>query len=157
MYATTTIQMLLDRANLPPIRELSTRPGVKSVHRVIVYAMDNSLYHSVATLCCMAQQRDIPLEVVYDGLFESHPLHHIINQSAYASFMAALHRAKFDHLTDQPTPKHHRDEICWWVEHATGHLYRRVCVWPQQPMAPYSAIVNAVDAYLQPAIREIRR
>lgn len=157
MYATTTIQTLLDRAELCPIRDLSTRPGVKSVHRVIVYTMDSSLYHSVATLYCAAYQRDITLEVVYEGLFEHRPLQHTITPQAYTSFVAALHRAKFDNLRDQPTPKQHRDQFCWWVEHATGYLYRRVCVWPQQPMLPYSLIVNAVDAYIPQAIREIPR
>lgn len=157
MSATTTIQTLLDHTGLPPIRTLSTRPGIKSVHRVIVYAMDNSLYHSVATMGCAAHQNPIMVEVVYEGLFAHRPLCHPISQQAYDGFVSALHRAGFDELDDQPTPKQHRDEVCWWVEQATGHLYRRVRLWPQQPMAPYSAIVNAIDAYIPPAIREIRR
>lgn len=157
MYATTTIQLLLERTKQPPIITLSTQPGVKSVYRVIVYAMNNSLYHSIATICCHAHMRDITVGVVYDGLFANQPLQHTITTQKLAAFRMALHQAKFETLTDQSPPPSSRDHICWWLEHATGRRHRRVQLWPQHPAMPYSIIVNAIDAHLPQTIREIQR
>lgn len=144
---------LADRMNLTPLMQLAARPDVIDVYRVIVYSMDQKVRNSVATLYHQTRQKH-HLEVVYEGLFEHKPLHHAVDESDYESFVGALRHVKFDSLRDQQDLPLH-NSIFWLLERAAGTYQKGVLFSPQKPEKPYSTLVNAIDAYLPEAIREV--
>jgi len=144
---------LADRMNITTLNRLAARPDVIDVYRVTVYSMNQKVRNSVATLYHQTRQV-YRLEIVYEGLFDHKPLAHPVSTSDYEAFVDALRRVQFDSLSDQQgLPLH--NPIFWLLERAAGTYQKGVLFSPQKPEKPYSTLVNAIDAYLSEAVREV--
>ena len=152
VYHDAAIRSLIERVGVANVRDLCQQPGMQAVYRITVYAVSGRIRHSIATLLVSAQRHK--LEVVYDGLFEHQPLQYSINIAEYDAFVTTLRKARFDVLHDQANLLLSSDSI-WQIERAAGSLHHQVILAPSKPEKPYSLLVNAIDAYLPQAIREI--
>ncbi len=153
-YRTVYFPTLLERTKIPLLKTLAAQPGMKVLYRVIAYYLDGRARHSVATLYGEAGKTDFRLEVVYEGVNQHKPMLHSIRFAHYEALTAAFLRANFDKRVDQEVTIQ-RLHTLWMVERAAGTFHHSVIFTPQQPELPYSIIVNALDAYLSEAIREV--
>jgi len=151
VYHDTAIFALMDRMNVRHIKELGKQPGVQAIHRITAYYIDGRAQHSVATLYCANHAASHRLEVVYDGFLDHHPLIRSIAAENYDAFTTALHKARFDDLSDQSA----FTKTVWSIERSSGTFYRRVVLSPHSSDKPYCQITNAVDFYIPEAVREI--
>ncbi len=154
-YLYASLKEVAERLALPPLKQLALAPGTKAVYRITCYSINGRLHHSVGTLT--AQLGDAPLlTVVYEGLFAHKPLEHRLAASAYERWSATLTQLSFDKLTHQSGLAHCQQSV-WLVEKGVNTFYHSVLLSPERPQPPYSTIINAIDAYLPEAIRDIAR
>lgn len=144
---------IAERAGLPPLVKLARQPGVKTIYRVTVHYDRQRACNSAATLCCWKGRNPV-LEVIYQGRFHHKPITHPITEAHCEAFGSVLQKVNFDHLPDQPQLVLYGIDL-WLVERAAGGFNKSVILSPNRPDVPYSSIVNAVDAYLPEAVREI--
>lgn len=155
-YHAAALRTVVDRTQAPNLKTLAQQPGVRVVHRLVVYYADGLARHIVATLISRTGSDDALLEVVHEGFFDNKARSHRISADHHAAFCAVLTRLNFDQLSDQPDTELERQTL-WLLERASGSFYKSLLLSPHYIEPPYSGIVNAVDAYLPEAIREIRR
>lgn len=148
------LQELIQRLDLPSLREIARQAGIQSALRVTCYYRDGAAFNSCATLRC-PQEGACALEIVREGWLQQRPVLRSIPRASAEKLNAALGRARFDYLDDQSAARTPR--ILWLVERAAGVFYHSVQLSPELPEPSYSAIVNALDAYLPEAIRELPR
>lgn len=148
------LRAIHERTHTPHLRELLTRPGLISLHRITCYYADGRARHSIATL--FQTRPSVWLELVYEGIANHKPLRHDVRADAVERFILVLNQHRFDKLPDQPDIPATTPTI-WQIERAVGGFYHAILLTPHTPVLPYSALVNAIDAYLPESIREIRR
>ncbi|MAU09014.1 MAG: hypothetical protein CL607_04270 [Anaerolineaceae bacterium] len=143
-----------ERTGQSSLRTLLRQPGMHSVHRIICYYGDGSAHNSIATLIHSAQQTT--LDCLYEGLFEQKPLHYSVADDRYEHFCDVLHRVHFDGLYHQRDMSPHVN-LLWQLERGAAQYVHSVIMTPVTPPMPYSALVNAIDAYLPEAIKRIKK
>lgn len=151
-YYESAVYGVLERTHQPALRDLMRQPGMRGIHRIICYYARGQARHSVATLTHVrASSR---LNCIYEGLFKEVPLAHTITEDVYERFCEVLHQVHFDRLPHQPDIPLNA-AVIWLLERAAGQYVHAVMMVPNAPPMPYSAIVNAIDAYLPQAIKPI--
>jgi hypothetical protein len=146
---------ILDRTGVPPLKTLAAQPGVKMVYRIVAYYADRRALHSVATLVDARLFASPRLEVVYEGFRQHQPMQYTVPMAQYQELVNAFSRADFDKLPDQAEPQEQLLAL-WLVERATGTFYHSAILSPHKPMLRYSLLINAIDAYLPDAIKEVK-
>ena len=142
-----------DNFGRPRLSDIARQVGVISALRITAYYPQRRLRHSVA--CVIEHQREAPrMEIVYEGFNRHRPLQLKLARADWERLMDALHQVKFDRLADQPNLSYTARSL-WLIQRAAGIYCHSVMVTPAVPQLPYAAIVNAIDAYLPQAIREI--
>ncbi len=149
------LRAVIEQANGQSLFKLAMQPSVKGVYRLTAFYPDRRAYHSVATLIYTAYE-EATLEVVYIGAFHNHPFIHTITWERLEPFESALRKAGFDKLHDQDEVSVYGED-CWLLERAAGSFSKSLLLAPHRIEQPYTAIVNAVDAYLPEMIREVAR
>jgi hypothetical protein len=152
-YQPAFIYSLSTRFNLAPLKSLAVQTTIRALLRITAYYADGRAWHSVATL--YDERGKAPrLEVLYEGLQIEKALIYPINAAAWLSVQQAMTQAAFDTLRDQSDlPKNLM--TLWRIERAAGTFYHGLVLSPHKVMSPYSRLVNAIDAYLPEAVREM--
>lgn len=154
-YLHTSLKQIAERLGLAPVKQLALAPGIKAIYRISCYAISGHARHSVATL--QAQTTEAPaLKVVYEGLFNHKPFQYAISPMVYDRWLLALAQLSFDKLDHQQGLAYCQRSI-WLVEKGINTFYHSVLLSPELLSPPYSTLINAIDAYLPEAIREIAR
>lgn len=149
----SALYQVADNLGAKHIKELARQAGVISVLRITAYYPERQVRHSVATLMERIQdQRE--MSIIHEGFYNHQPMILGVSRNHYEKLLDALLQARFDKLTDQPNVSY-KDHCLWLIQRASGTYTHSVIVSPDHPILPYAAIVNAIDAYLPEAIREI--
>ena len=153
-YASPLLDFV-SRLEIPKLRQLAKQPGIQAVYRIVTYHADRHARHVVATIT-RTQYNDLTLEVIYEGVANHRPFTHDVSFSNYEKLLAVFQQVDFDQLSDQPKlPIYNRD--LWMIERAAGTFYHCVVMSPDTPQKPYVTLINAVDAYIPEAVREVSR
>lgn len=145
---------IMERTQQPTLRAILRRPSIHSVHRITCYYADGSASNSIATLIHTSQSTT--LDCLYEGLFGQRPLHYEISFDRYEHFCDVLHRVHFDRLYHQRNMPLHASTL-WQLERGAAQYSHGIIMTPVTPPMPYSALVNAIDAYLPEAIKRIHK
>lgn len=150
-----TLRAIAEYLELEPLKRLTRQPGVRAVYRVTIYHHDRRALDSVATLHRDTLNQSI-LSLVYEGMFHSKPLTHIVPFERYEAFTLALQKLRFDHMADQPEmPLYGLD--FWMIERAAGTFVKSVIVAPQTANGNHAELVTTLKTHLPEALREIAR
>jgi hypothetical protein len=150
-----TLRAIAEYLGLDPLKRIVRQPGVRAVYRVTIYHHDRRALDSVATLRRDSLNQS-ELSLVYEGMFHSKPLIHMIAFERYEAFALALQKHHFDHMADQPgMPLYGLD--FWMIERGAGTFVKGVIVAPQTASGIYAELVATLKTYLPEALREIAR
>ena len=149
----TDVFLLSSQLGLPDLQQAASAAGVMSILQVSAYYAERRVRHSVARVI-EYQTGELELRVVFQGVSLAEPLRLSVARERMEALDAALLRAKFAKLGDQPGLSY-AERSLWLIQRAAGSHAHGVMVAPDRPELPYTAIVNAIDAYLPEAIREI--
>ena len=147
------IYQLAHRLGLPDLERVAARAGVVSVWQVSAWHGERRLRHSVGRVIEL-QTGEHELQLAYEGVKLAEPIRHAVSEENMDKLRAVMLRQRFGKLGNQPGIS--RDErVIWLVQRAAGSHLHGILVAPDRPLKPWSAIVNAIDAYLPEAIREV--
>lgn len=150
-----TLRAIAEYLGLEPLKRIARQPGVRAVYRVTIYHHDRRALDSVATLRRDGANQSV-LSLVYEGMFHSRPLTHIISLERYEAFTLATQKLHFDHMADQPgMPLYGLD--FWMIERAAGTFVKSVIVAPQIATGKYAELIAIIKTHLPEALREIAR
>ena len=152
-FTGTALYEVADNLGVSNIKDITKQAGIISVLRITAYYPERKARHSIATLVQRHQDKR-EMTVVYEGFFNHQPINKSVARDDLENVLNALQQARFDNLYDQPTLSY-KDHILWLIQRASGIYLHGIIVSPDVPQMPYSLIVNAVDAYLPEAIREV--
>ncbi len=147
------VYQLAGRLRLPDLAQVARGAGVMSVLQVSVYYAERPLRHSVAR-AIEYQLGEVELRVAYEGVGLARPLRLDIARERMEQLNRVLLAAGFLTLGDQAGLSY-ADGVLWLIQRAAGNHAHGLMLAPERPEPPYSAIVNAIDAYLPEAIREV--
>ncbi|MCU0511566.1 MAG: hypothetical protein MUE40_03255 [Anaerolineae bacterium] len=153
-YHTPFMQSIVENAGVPAVKTLAAQPGCQGIWRIVVYYARGQARASVATLHQARGSAAARLEVVYAGFRDHRPLCYPIPAERVAALLLAGQQAGFDTLPDGREPAG-LFRTLWLVERAAGSFYRAVMLSPHEPVMPYSRLINAIDACIPEAIREM--
>lgn len=123
-----------------------------AVLQVAVYHGQRQLRHSVARIV-ETQLGAVEMLVAYEGV-DLAPLRRNMRSDQIEPLHRALDAVRFNRLRDQPGLSS-ADTPLWLVQRATGTHLHGIILAPDKPELPYSRIVNAIDACLPAALREL--
>ena len=149
----TDVHLLASQLGLPDLQRAASAAGVMSILQVSAYYAERRVRHSVARVS-MYQTGEIELRVVFQGVSLAEPLRLVVERERMELLDDVLLRVRFDKLSDQPGLSYAERSV-WLIQRAAGSHVHGIMVAPDRPEAPYSTLVNAIDAYLPEAIREI--
>ena len=149
----TDVYLLASQLGLPELGQAAGAAGVMSVLQVSAYYAERRVRHSVAR-AIEYQTGEIELQIVFQGVSLKAPLRLQVERQKMEQLDDALLRVKFDKLGDQPGLSY-AERSLWLVQRAAGTHVHGILVAPDRPETPFSTIVNAIDAYLPEAIREL--
>ncbi len=152
-FDVSDLYQLASRLGLPSLTQAARAPGVMSVLEVSAYHHARRLRHSVAR-AIEYQLGDVALQVAYEGVRLATIPRFAIEASRMEKLTAVLLAVKFRSLRHQPGLSNDERSL-WLIQQAAGAYVHGIVVAPEQPEPPYSTLVNAIDAYLPEAIREI--
>lgn len=138
---------------LPDLQRAASAAGVMSILQVSAYYAERRVRHSVARVI-EYQTGEIELQVVFQGVSLAEPLRLAVDRESMERLDDVLLRVKFDRLGDQAGLSYGERSL-WLIQRAAGTHLHGIMVAPDRPEAPYTTLVNAIDAYLPEAIREI--
>ncbi len=147
------IFQLASELGLPELERSARAAGVMSIWQVTAYYAERSLRHSAARLI-EYQTGELELWLAYEGIKLGKPLRLSLERERIEKLQAVLLGAKFGKLGDQAGLSYSERSL-WLIQRAAGGHSHGIVLAPDRPELPYSAIVNAIDAYLPEAIREI--
>ena len=147
------VYMLASRLGLPDLAQVARVAGVMSVLQLTAYYAERRLRHSVARVI-EDQMGAIELRIAYEGLSLDYPLRLPVAPARMEKLNAALLSVKFGTLGDQSSLTNDERSL-WLIQRASGTHLHGILIAPDRPEPPYSTIVNAIDAYLPEAIREV--
>ena len=140
----------LGMADLPSVTRAA---GVMSVLQVSAYYVERRIRHSVARVI-EYQLGEVRMQLIFEGVNRHRPLELTVSRDRFKSLAQTLNQAQFDKLDDQAGLSY-ADRSLWLIQRAAGTYSHGIIVSPSKPELPYSSIVNAIDAYLPAAIREV--
>ncbi len=146
------IRLIALRLNQDEVRNLTQHPGVNEAFRVTIQYHDGRHPNQVATLtrghnaCALKTVYDKPGKYVY--------FTHLIDLDRYRSLLAALRRARFDTIDDQPDVPFFGVDL-WLVERASGSYYHDVVLSPDSARGFYREMLLTIREHLKEALREI--
>lgn len=149
----TDVYLLASQLGLPDLERAASEVGVMSVLQISAYYAERRVRHSVARVI-EYQTGEIELQIVFQGVSFAEPLRLAVERESMEKLDDALLRAKFDKLSDQAGLTY-AERSLWLIQRAAGTHAQGIMVAPDRPETPYTTIVNAIDAYLPEAIREI--
>jgi len=152
-FTGSALYQVADNLGVEHIKTVAKQASVISILRITAYYPEREVRHSVATLIERNQDRRV-MDIVHEGFFNHKPVTLDVSREQFYKVLNALLQAKFDKLTDQPDLSY-KDHSLWLIQRASGIYTHGVIVSPDNPQLPYSSIVNAIDAYLPEAIREV--
>ena len=147
------VYLLAGRLGLPDLAQVARGPGVMSVLEISAYQAERRVRHSVAR-ALEYQTGAVELRVAYEGVSLDTPVRHAIGRERMEKLNAVLLRVNFRRLSDQGDLSYNERSL-WLIQQAAGAHSHSLLVAPARPELPYAAIVNAIDAYLPEAIREV--
>jgi hypothetical protein len=152
-YQPAFIYSLSSRFNLAPLKSLAAQTTLRALLRITAYYADGRAWHSAATL--IDERGKTPrLEVVYEGLQIEKALIYPVNPAAWLAVQQAITQAGFDGLRDQDDLPKNLITL-WRIERAAGTFYHGLVLSPHKSIPPYSRLINAIDAHLPDAVREM--
>ncbi len=149
----TDVHLLASQLGLPDLRQAASEAGVMSILQVSAYYAERRVRHSVARVI-EYQTGELELRVVFQGVSLAEPLRLSVARERMEALDEALLRVKFAKLGDQAGLTY-AERSLWLIQRAAGSHAHGIMVAPDRPEMPYTAIVNAIDACLPEAIREI--
>ena len=149
----TDVFVLASQLGLPDLQRAAGEAGVMSVLQVSAYYAERRVRHSVARVS-EYQTGEIELRVVFQGVSLAEPLRLAVERERMEKLEEALLRVKFEKLSDQAGLSYGERSL-WLIQRAAGTHAHGIMVAPDRPEPPYTTLVNAIDAYLPEAIREI--
>lgn len=149
----TDVHLLASQLGLPDLGRAAGEAGVMSILQVSAYYAERRVRHSVARVT-EYQTGDIALRVVFQGVNLAEPLRLAVEREGMEKLHDALLRVRFDKLGDQAELSY-AERSLWLIQRAAGTHAHGIMVAPDRPETPYTTLVNAIDAYLPEAIREI--
>ena len=150
--ADSEIYALQARLGLDDLSRVARASGVMSALQVVVYQGERRWRHSVARVV-ESQLGGIELTVAYEGV-GLQPLRMSLERAPIERLQAALAAARFGSLHDQAGLSA-ADAPLWLVQRAAGLHLHGIILAPNRPALPFSHIVNAIDACLPAAVREV--
>ncbi len=146
------VYQLASRLGLPDIERVAARAGVVSVLQITAYYAARRVRHTVARVI-EYQSGEIEMKLVYEGVRLEKPIRLAISSDALEKVQSVLLKTRFGRLGDQADLSYEERGL-WLVQQAAGTHTHGILMAPDRVEPPYSAIVNAIDAYLPEAIRE---
>ena len=147
------IYLLANRLGLPDLERAAAQAGVMSVLQVSAYYAARRVRHTVARVI-EYQSGEIEMLLAYEGVSLGQPIRLPVAGDKLERVQAALLEARFGKLSDQPDLSYDQRSL-WLIQQAAGTHAHGIIVAPERPELPYSIIVNAIDAFLPEAIREV--
>ena len=147
------LYQLASDMGLADLSSVTWGAGVMSALQVSAYYVERGIRHSVARVI-EYQLGEIQMQLVFEGVNRHQPLLSTVSRQRFGKLVDALRQAQFDKLDDQAGLSY-ADHSLWLIQRAAGSFSHGIIVSPAKPELPYSSIVNAIDAYLPSAIREV--
>ncbi len=147
------LYQLANWLGLPPLERVAAGAGVISVLQISVYQSERTLRHSVARVS-EYQTGEVELLLAYEGISLKRSIRRAVESERMERLQAVLLKARFDKLGDQASLSRN-ESLLWLIERAAGSHRHGIIIAPDRPELPWSAIVNAIDAYLPEAIRRV--
>lgn len=147
------VYQLANRLGLPQLERVAGGAGVMSVLQITAYYAGRRVRHTVARVIEF-QSGEVALRVAYEGVDLGQPLRLSLERERLEKLNAALLAVRFRTLNDQAKLSYDERSL-WLIQRAAGAHVQGVMVAPDRPELPYSTMVNAIDAYLPEAIREV--
>ena len=141
-----------ERANVLPVKQIATQPGIKAVYRVTLHHPDWRCADAVVTVT--RDGEGVSREAVYAGCFNNQPITRPITIATYNAFVGLVGQAKFDKLGDQVDIPTLNADLCLF-ERAAGTFVKSVIFTPQKATGSYEFLLQAIQTYLPEALREI--
>ncbi len=138
---------------MPDLEQAARATGVMSILAVSVHYAARRIRHSVAR-AIEYQTGEAQLEIAFEGVNVGKPMVLALDRQNLESLNAALLAVNFGRLGDQADLAY-ADGPLWLIQQAAGAHVHGIIVAPERPELPYSAIVNAIDAWLPEAIRQV--
>jgi hypothetical protein len=148
------MRALIEAIGVAPLADLIRRPGISGVYRLTVFHHDGRARDTVSTLFHGAAIGN-QLETVVRLMFDGKPLVRQVLPQRFDHFVAALNKAGFDHLPDQPDIPPYGVDV-WLLERAAGSFTKSVVLAPQRADGVYATLVAAIQTDLPDALREVR-
>lgn len=147
------LREIAEQAGVKPLKTLVKQPGIREIYRVTVYHADYRSAHVICTVT-RALQKPVVLETVYHRLFNHRPIRRSLAPDAYEDFTQRIRRAGFDKLADQQITGMYGGNLCM-MERAAGGFIKSVIFAPDEAEPAYVGLLEAVQAYLPEAMREV--
>ena len=138
---------------MPELQQAARAAGVMSVLEVAVYYAERRIRHSVAR-AIEYQTGEAALEIAFEGVNLGKRMVLPLDRQNLDALNAALLAVNFGRLGDQADLAY-TDGPLWLIQRAAGAHVHGIIVAPERPEPPFSAIVNAIDAWLPEAIRQV--
>ncbi|MCY3780844.1 MAG: hypothetical protein OXG78_11090 [Chloroflexi bacterium] len=147
------VYLLANRLGLPDLEQVAAQAGVMSVLQISAYYASRRVRHTVARVI-EYQSGEIEIRLAYEGVSLEKPIRLAVENDNLEQIQAVLLKARFRKLSDQADLSYDERSL-WLIQQAAGRHVHGIMVAPDRPELPYSTIVNAIDAYLPGAIREV--
>ena len=147
------LYQLAGRLAMPDLGRAARAAGVMSILEVTAYYAARRIRHSVAR-AIEYQTGGAQLVIAFEGVNIGKPMILDIERQNLEALNATLLAVNFGRLGDQADLTY-ADGPLWLIQRAAGAYIHGIILAPEQPELPYSAIVNAIDAWLPEAIREV--
>ena len=147
------VYQLASSLGLPDLEREAGRAGVMSVLQVTAYYVERRVRHSVARIL-EYQMGEIEMQVAYEGVRLAKPMQLAVEREQIERLNEVLLDVNFGKLGDQSDLSYNERSL-WLIQRASGSHLHGIMVAPDRPEMPYSTIVNAIDAHLPEAIREV--
>ena len=147
------LYQLASRLGLPELQRAAGSAGVMGILEVTVYYNQQRVRHSLARVI-EYQTGEIEMRVAYEGVQLGKPMILPVEADKMAALNAVLAAVNFGKLSDQADCSY-ADGCLWLIQRAAGSHVHSVMRAPERPELPYSTIVNAIDAHLPEAIRQV--
>ncbi len=147
------VYQLASSLGLPNLERVAASAGVMSVLQITAYYAERRVRHSVARIL-EYQMGEIEMQLAYEGVKLAKPMRLTVEREHMEELNVVLLDVRFGKLGDQADLSYNERSL-WLLQRASGSYLHSIMVAPDRPEPPYSTIVNAIDAYLPEAIREV--
>ena len=150
----TDVHLLASQLGLSDMQRAASAAGVMSILQVSAYYAERRGRHSVARVT-EYQTGEIEMRVVYQGVSLAEPLRLTVARERMERLDASAAAGQVRQAWRPAGAVIRRTQLVADSSGRRARILHGVVVAPDRPEAPYSTLVNAIDAYLPAAIREI--